>query len=239
MDSPTRSPRALGTAPTRPTRRFLFDFEPRVHITLKETAPLLLLGKMPYFVKFDQSVANGDRLFDFRGAPGPAQRSFAISVMADPGTLQHGSGLLFSDTGRAEQKGEFATTSHGQDGMEQLGGGKNVHHGKAKVRLYVLVDGVGDDARMTDGINARLVDPGVQRRHVDIQNGLVDATKEWRDTAPLRPPKKASLGSRGGTNSRVDRNACTCSEVVTSWSHSHSHISITRYPSVRRVWVLT
>ena len=81
--------------------------------------------------------------------------------------------------------------------MEQLGGGKNVHRGKAKVRLDVLVDGVGDDARMTDGINARLVDPGVQRRHVRIQNGLVVRRQRMERHGAHSPPEKGISGFKG------------------------------------------
>ena len=68
------------------------------------------------------------------------------------GSGQHGLGLLFLDTGVAERKGELLTAAHGQDGVEQTSGGKNVHGGQAKIRSQRLVDGLGDDLRMTNGV---------------------------------------------------------------------------------------
>ena len=84
------------------------------------------------------------------------------------GPTQHGLGLLFLDTGTAEKKGEFLTTAHGQDGVEQTSGGKNVHGGDAKIRPQGLVDALSDDLLMADGVGAVLVDPRVKGGDIHI-----------------------------------------------------------------------
>ena len=78
------------------------------------------------------------------------------------GAVQHGFGLLLLDTGVAERKGEFLTTAHGQDRVEQADGGKNIHGGEAKIRLQGLVEGLRDDLQMTNRVGAVLVHPGVE-----------------------------------------------------------------------------
>ena len=43
-----------------------------------------------------------------------------------------------------------------------------VHFGHTEVVVYVLILGVDDDLRVSYGVYAFLVDPGVERRHVDV-----------------------------------------------------------------------
>ena len=68
------------------------------------------------------------------------------------GSGQHGLGLLGLDPGTAERKGEFVPATHGQNGVEQSSGGKNVHGGYTKIGFQGLVGRLSDDPRMTDGV---------------------------------------------------------------------------------------
>ena len=76
------------------------------------------------------------------------------------GSGQHGLGLLLLDRGTAEWKCELLAAAYGQDGVEQTSGGKNVHGGQTKIRLQGLVDGLGDDLGMTNGVGQFLFTQG-------------------------------------------------------------------------------
>ena len=65
------------------------------------------------------SVPLGHGLDQLGRAPGPAQHSISIRMMAVIGAFQHGFGLFFPDTAAAEWKGEFLTTTDGQHGMKR------------------------------------------------------------------------------------------------------------------------
>ena len=82
--------------------------------------------------------------------------------------MQHGFGLLLLDTGATQRKGEFVTTAHGQDGVEQASGWKNVHRGDTKIRPQGLVNGLRDDLRMTNRVRAVLVRSRVQGGDIHI-----------------------------------------------------------------------
>ena len=82
------------------------------------------------------------------------------------GSGQHGLGLLGLDTGAAERKSQFVPATHGQDGVEQTSGGKNIHGGQTKIGIQGLVCRLGDDFRMTDGVRAVLIHPRVQEGHI-------------------------------------------------------------------------
>ena len=84
------------------------------------------------------------------------------------GSGQHGSGLLLLDTGTAERKSELLAAAYGQDGVEQASRRKNVHGGQAKIRFQGLVDGLGDDPWMTDGVRAVLIHPWVKGGDIHI-----------------------------------------------------------------------
>ena len=84
------------------------------------------------------------------------------------GSDQHGLGLLLLDTGAAERKGELLATTYRQDGVEQTSGGKNVHGGQTKIGIQGLVDGLGDDLRMTNGVRRVLVHPRVKGGDIHI-----------------------------------------------------------------------
>ena len=61
-----------GLTPTGPSRGFLFDLEPGVHVIGKKTRSALLGGKMPDFVNLDQRVPLFDGFDQFGCAPGAA-----------------------------------------------------------------------------------------------------------------------------------------------------------------------
>ena len=58
--------------------------------------------------------------------------------------------------------------SEGQDGMIQMMRWNHIYFRYAKVRLDVLVLRVGDNDRMTNGIQSYLVYPGIERGYIDI-----------------------------------------------------------------------
>ena len=122
---------------------------------------------------------------------------------------QHGFGLLLLDTGATQRKGEFVTAAHGQDGVKQAGGWKNVHSGDTKIRPQGLVDGLHDNLRMTNKVRAVLVHPRVKGGHIHVAYFLAlpsHSMQGRRACSPPPPPppqKKASQGSRGGTGRLV------------------------------------
>ena len=61
-----------GLTPTGPSRGFLFELEPGVHVIGKKTRSALLGGKMPDFVNLDQRVPLFDGFDQFGRAPGTA-----------------------------------------------------------------------------------------------------------------------------------------------------------------------
>ena len=69
-----------------------------------------------------------------------------------------------------------------------------------------LIDGLGDDLRVADGVGAVLVDPGVQGRHIHLSDFFTLSSPACKATAPVRPPKKASRGSKGETRSKEPKN---------------------------------
>ena len=75
-------------------------------------------------------------------------------MRAIAGSSQHGLGLLGLNTSTTERKSEFVPATHGQDGVEQASGGKNVHSGYTKIGLQGLVSGLRDDPRMSNGVRA-------------------------------------------------------------------------------------
>ena len=81
---------------------------------------------------------------------------------------QHLFRLLLFDAGTAEGKREFVTTTYGQDSVKQASGWKNVHRGDTKIGPDRLVDGLGDDLLMTDGVRAVLIDPRVKGGDIHV-----------------------------------------------------------------------
>ena len=84
---------------------------------------------------------------------------------------------------------EFVTTTQGQDGVKQASR-KNVDGSDAKIRPQVLIDGLSDDLRMTDGVTAVLVYPRVKGGDINVAYFLALTSRAYRATAPVRPPKK-------------------------------------------------
>ena len=84
---------------------------------------------MPDFMDLDQRVPLFDSFDQLGRAPGSAKRAIRVRMRAIMGSGQHGLGLLCLHTGAAERKGEFVPATHGQNGVEQTSGGKNVDGG--------------------------------------------------------------------------------------------------------------
>ena len=110
---------------------------------------------------------------------------------------QHGFGLLFLDTGTTERKSEFVTAAHGQDGVKQTSRGKNIHGGQAKIRPQGLVDGLRDDLRMTDGVEAVLVDPLVKGGDIQMAYFLALPSHSMQGHRACSPFKEGLAGFQG------------------------------------------
>ena len=159
----------LGSAgPTRVAGRLLLDLEPGVDVLGKEPRATLRFGKVPDFVDRQNRVPLFHGLDEFGGAPGPAQGALVGGVGAAMTSLEERFWHLGLDVLGAEGKGEFARVTMGQHGMVESERRENVHLGQSKVPRDVGVAGVGRDLGMPDGIGLRLVDPRVQRRHVQV-----------------------------------------------------------------------
>ena len=73
---------------------------------------------------------------------------------------------------------------------------------ETKVVIDVGVTRLQDELGMTFGVDARLVDPGVQGGVIDVVDLLTRSHVMVELGALVRPPQKASRGLRGSTNSR-------------------------------------
>ena len=147
------------------------------------------------------------------------------------GSGQHGLGLLCLDTGTAERKREFVPATHGQDGVEQTSGGKNIHGGQTKIGFQGLVSGLGDDFRMTNGVRAVFVHPRVQGGHIHIAYYLTLPSHRMQSHRTRSTPKEGLARFQRWGRSNENRKRWTASSVSTNLSQSYSHISITVYPA--------
>ena len=119
---------------------------------------------------------------------------------------QHWFGLLFLDTGAAERKGVFLATAHGQNRVEQTSRGKNVHRGDTKIRPQGLVDGLGDDLRMTDGVRTVFVHPPVKGGHIHVAYFLALPSHSMQGHCACLSPKEGLAGfQRWYENDRVKK----------------------------------
>ena len=159
----------LGSAgPTRVAGRFLLDLEPGVDVLGIAPRATLRFGKVPDFVDRQNRVPLFHGLDELWGAPGPAQGAFVGGVGAAMTSLEERFGHLGLDALGAEGKGEFTPVTMGQHGMVESERREDVHLGQTKVLRDVGVAGVGQDLGMSDGVGLRLVDPLLQRRHVQV-----------------------------------------------------------------------
>jgi len=74
--------------------------------------------------------------------------------------------------GGTERKGEFASMMVRQYGMVQLKWRQHPTFDETKVTIDVGVTRLRDELGMTFGIDARLVDPGVQGGVIDVMDLL-------------------------------------------------------------------
>ena len=118
-------------------------------------------------------------------------------MRAIAGSGQHGLGLLLLDTGMAERKRELLATAYGQDGMEQASGGKNVHGSQTKIRFQGLVDGLGDDPWMTNGVRTVFIHPWVQGGDIHIAYLFILPSHGMQGYGTSSTPKKGLAGFQG------------------------------------------
>ena len=131
--------------PFGPTAGFLLDFEPGVDVILEET--FTGFWEMPHLVDILDFEVQLDGVLQFGGAPRVGQGSFAH---------------FFLHTGGTERKGEFASMMVRQHGMVQLRRRQHPTFYETKVTIDVCVTRLRDELGMTFGVDARLVEPGVQ-----------------------------------------------------------------------------
>ena len=120
-----------------------------------------------------------------------------IGMSAITGSGQHGLGLLCLDTGTTERKSEFVSAAHGQDGVEQSSGRKNIHGGDTKIGLQGLVGGLSDDVWMPNGVRAVFVDPPVQGGHIHIAYFLALSSHSMQSHGIRSTPKEGFTGFQG------------------------------------------
>ena len=118
-------------------------------------------------------------------------------MRAIAGSGQHGLGLLGLDTGTTDRKSELVSATHGQDGVEQSSGGKNVDGGYTKIGFQGLVDGLGDDVWMPNGVRAVFVDPRVQGGHIHIAYFLTLSNHGMQSHCTGSTPKEGLTGFQG------------------------------------------
>jgi len=104
----------------------------------------------------------------FGGAPRTSQGAFLVGVCALVRSLQERFGHFFFDTSGTERKSEFTGVTVRQQGMVQLTQGEDSALDDTKVTVNVRVTRLRDESRMTFGVDARLVDPGVQGGVIDV-----------------------------------------------------------------------
>ena len=156
--------------PGWPPTSFLFDFQPSVDVISEE--PLARLVKVPDLVDVLDLVSQVHRFVQFRAAPCPGQGALVVGVMAYgssfPRTLVH----FFFDTTSAQGKEKFPTMTVRQYWMVQFTWREDSATDQTKVLSDVGVTRVGEEARMSFGVDAGLVHPRVQGRDIDIMDLL-------------------------------------------------------------------
>ena len=157
--------------PLGPAAGFLFDFQPGVDIIFEES--FLGFEEMPHFVDVLDLVAQLEGFVQLGGAPGTGQNSLVFRVCAEVGSLQRGFGHFFFHTGSAEWKGEFAFMAVRQHGMVEFARRQHLALDDSKVAADVGVTGLRDEDGMAFGVEARFVDPRVQRGVIDVVDLLV------------------------------------------------------------------
>ena len=154
------------THPLGPPAGLLLDFQPGVDVVLEEA--LTGFFKMPHFVDVLDLVTQLDGFLQIGGAPRVGQGVLLVGVCALVRSLQERFGHFFFDTGGTERKSEFAGVTVRQHGMVRFTRGEDSTLDDTKVNVNVRVTRLRDESRMTFGVDARLVDPGVQGGVIDV-----------------------------------------------------------------------
>ena len=149
-----------------PPAGFLLDFQPGVDVVLEEA--LTGFWEMPHLADVLDLVAQLDGFLQFGGAPRTGQGALVFGVCAQVGSLQGRFLHFFLHAGGTEWKGEFASLMVRQHGMVQLRWRHHSTFDKTKVTIDVGVTRLRDELGMTFGVDARLVDPGVQGGVIDV-----------------------------------------------------------------------
>ena len=177
-----------GLAPPRPTCRLLLDLKPSVHIIRKQAH--FGLFKVPHFMYPYEDVPPGHCFLEFGGTPRSSELALLVCVFAEGTAFEQRFGLFFSNAGHAERKGEFSTVADRKHGMKKMSGRYNSHQGQSKVRVQVLVFGFKIDLWVPQGVPGCLVDPGVQGRHIHVQDLLPWASLMVKSHGPGTSAKK-------------------------------------------------
>ena len=128
---------------------------------------------MPHLVDVLDLVTQGNGFLQFWGAPRAGQGSFVIRVCALVRSLQEELVHFVFHTCGAERKGEFACMTVRENGMVQLTRVEHLALHETKLGIDVLMTRLRDELGVTFGVNARLVNPGVQGGVIDVMDLLV------------------------------------------------------------------
>ena len=125
---------------------------------------------MPHLVDVLDFVAQLGCFLQFGGTPRAGHGSFVFGVCAKVGSLQGRFLHLFLHAGGTERKCEFASLMVRQHGTVQLRWRQHPTFDETKVTMDVGVTQLRDELGMAFGVDARLVDPGVQGGVIDVMD---------------------------------------------------------------------
>ena len=158
------------THPGRPPAGFLLDFQPGVDVLSEE--PFTGVIKMPHLVDVLDLVSQLHRFVQFGGAPRAGQGTLLVGVGAPLRSLVRRFDHFVFDTSSTEWKDEFTRMAVRQHGMVQFTRREDAALDESKVEGDDGVTRLGDEARMSFGVHAGLVDLRVQGGDIDVMDLL-------------------------------------------------------------------
>lgn len=127
----------------------------------------------------------------------------------------------------AKTQQKFSIAFHGQYQYMEISGWQYLTFNKAFVLTYVL-ELFCNDFRMSNWNLACFVNERIQRCDLIC---LSDVASSYNLNASVRPPRKASRGSKGAAISKASTYLLMLSFVWSCRLNSHSHMEVYEYPS--------
>ena len=156
--------------PGGPPTRFLLDFQPSVVVVCEQSFTGLV--KMPDLIDVLDLVPELDGFRQFRAAPCASQDALLVGVDAFSCSFPGAFGHFVLHTLCTEGKGEFSLMAVRQYGMVEVTWRQDLALDQAKVLMDVRVTRVGDETRMSFGVDTGFVDPRVQGGDIDVMDLL-------------------------------------------------------------------